>query len=317
MAVDSNRLNVVGAVALVALAIGAIWYTTEDDKEDGIVALIWIAVALFTVQYFWNLFAFGEPALGEEYRNNALLAKGAAGGDDAALAARVAELEAENARLRKTGAAGAGAGAVAGAAGAAALVGGKSKREEELEKEVAATQSRVEALKTEMGSHDERAAERELAFKKNIAELQGTIGELKNDTEQRTATVGAAKEKMKGLKPYIGIMIEDLPKKMRKTQNGVRIQTVKPNTPAEGAGFKKGDIIERMNSVDMLSSEDVMGNLVQRKPGDICSFIVKRGDEYVNVVMEVGHKELTTEEVHRIRRLASGLIRAEDLEEQD
>jgi S1-C subfamily serine protease len=111
-------------------------------------------------------------------------------------------------------------------------------------------------------------------------------------------------------------MIEDITRK-EKAQglSGVRIQTVKPDTPAASVGFEAGDIIERMNSADMTSSDDVMKNLVSRKPGDICSFIVNRAGTFHNIVMEVGHKDLDNDAVHRLRRLASGLIQADDLTE--
>lgn len=295
----ASRMNMFGAVSLVCLLIGTVWYTTEDDTETAVVILLWIGCATALIQFFWNLFAFGEPAMGEEFRRSkSLVNAGAAGADSA----QVNALELENAELRRK------------------VQAGDEKLQDAnatLERELRMAQSRLGALKDEISGAEERFHKREDNFKENISDLQAQIGELKEDGDKRTKVVEDARVTMDEMRPYIGILIEDIPKREKREQNlqGVRIQTVKPDTPAASVGFEAGDIIERMNSADMTSSEDVMKHLTSRKPGDVCSFIVNRKGDFTNIVMEVGHKVKSLDEVHRLRRIASGLIKSDDLTE--
>lgn len=238
--------------------------------------------------------------MGEEFRKSGSLLHASASQAGGADAAHTAALEAENAALKRR------------------VAAAEQKGDDSAERELQMANSRLGALKDEIAGAEARFHEREVAFKQNIHELQEEIGGLNKDADKRTKVVSDARAEMEELRPYVGILIEDIPRKEKRERNlvGVRIQSVKPDTPAASCGFEDGDIIERMNSVDMNSSDDVMKNLASRKPGDRCSFLVRKtNDTFTNIVMEVGHKELDNEAVNKLRRLASGLIRANDLTE--
>lgn len=50
MAEQSNRLNFVGALSLVAVLIGAIWVSANGDESVGVVILLWIGVFFGVIQ---------------------------------------------------------------------------------------------------------------------------------------------------------------------------------------------------------------------------------------------------------------------------
>jgi serine protease Do len=71
---------------------------------------------------------------------------------------------------------------------------------------------------------------------------------------------------------YLGVMLEA-------TEDGVRIASVMPGTPAEKAGLKKDDLVLTLAGKEVRDVE-VFSNLVQQfKPGEVVALRFRRGDE--------------------------------------
>jgi len=72
---------------------------------------------------------------------------------------------------------------------------------------------------------------------------------------------------------YLGISIRDIDSKLASEKNidkikGVYIQDLVENGAAEEAGIKPGDIVTRINGLDVNSTSELLGDIGQYRPGD-------------------------------------------------
>jgi S1-C subfamily serine protease len=65
--------------------------------------------------------------------------------------------------------------------------------------------------------------------------------------------------------------------------DGVRISSVRPGTPAEKAGLLKGDLIVAFDGVDVRTLQDYATLLFSHKPGDQVVVTVIRGEQTVDL----------------------------------
>ena len=78
----------------------------------------------------------------------------------------------------------------------------------------------------------------------------------------------------KGARPWLGTV----PDFSYQAGDGFRLNGVSPGSPAEDAGFKAGDIITKIDDMDIRSIYDLMNLLKKRAPGDVITIHYKRDD---------------------------------------
>ena len=86
---------------------------------------------------------------------------------------------------------------------------------------------------------------------------------------------------------YLGVNLGPLDKKLAEAlgveAEGVLVNDVMPDTPAEEAGFEAGDVIIAVNGKDVEDVADVRRLVGREKPGSELKFSVRRGDEELSL----------------------------------
>jgi serine protease Do len=87
---------------------------------------------------------------------------------------------------------------------------------------------------------------------------------------------------------YDGFACRDL---LESTKDGfvrtVVIERVDPSSPAEAAGLKIGDVVKQVGDVKVASGIDIERGLMEVKPGDNLSFVVRRRDQEKQVQLAI------------------------------
>lgn len=86
-----------------------------------------------------------------------------------------------------------------------------------------------------------------------------------------------------GQEPYLGVRGE------RDAKNA-KIAHVFPNSPAEKAGFKVGDIVESFGDKPITDFASLSAQVQERQPGDRVKVKVKRGEEIVELRLVLGKR---------------------------
>ena len=101
------------------------------------------------------------------------------------------------------------------------------------------------------------------------------VPDSKPEQEENTVT----EEK----KPYIGIMISELPEEVTYftgIQNGVVVQEVREDSPAEEAGMQAHDVITAVNDQQVSTTEELKALVAESKIGDtLCFHLYRQGKE--------------------------------------
>jgi len=143
-------------------------------------------------------------------------------------------------------------------------------------------------------------------LKKIINDSQAELQRLKGDKTRDTLITGAQKE-LKHLSPWIGIELLK-PDFENPNQRAVRVETVKSGGPAEASGLRTGDEIERANGQITDHNPKFAKVIATVHPGDVLSCQVKRGNEMINLRVEVSSKQIPYAQIRQLRRIASGVI---------
>ena len=114
-----------------------------------------------------------------------------------------------------------------------------------------------------------------IGFATKISEINKILPALKE---------GKKIEKSK--EPFIGIVPVD----GEEDVEGVRIAQVIPNSPAEEAGLKEGDIIIELDGKKLADAYELQKEISSRKIGDEVRVKYKRGDEVKEVKMKLEEK---------------------------
>ena len=85
---------------------------------------------------------------------------------------------------------------------------------------------------------------------------------------------------------YLGIRMENLTEDAKAimgldTKAGILISEILPNSTAEKAGFKKGDILNSINSKEVFSTQDVFSVLATLSPGSSFTYEIIRNKKRI------------------------------------
>ncbi len=91
----------------------------------------------------------------------------------------------------------------------------------------------------------------------------------------------------------------------RESRDGVKVKSVREDLPAAKAGLKPGDVVKKFDGSEVATWPAIQRLISRRKPGDIVPLAVQRGDELVDLKLELGRRTLP-------RRDAEGKMEEED-----
>ena len=99
-------------------------------------------------------------------------------------------------------------------------------------------------------------------------------------------------------RPFIGIQLQDLTSELSKqfglkSTSGVLISTVEPNSPAQKAGLKNGDVIIKLDNKSINSSGSLVGQIAAKKVGDNVTLVVMRDKKEVSVKVTLAKMDAT------------------------
>lgn len=78
---------------------------------------------------------------------------------------------------------------------------------------------------------------------------------------------------------YVGVSLSN---------SGVAIDRVEPNTPAERAGLRAGDVLLRIGAVQARTTDQVIAHICSFRPGAIVEIEVQRGSERKTFKVKLG-----------------------------
>lgn len=107
---------------------------------------------------------------------------------------------------------------------------------------------------------------------------------------------------------FLGVSIQDVNSQLADKEGlaevkGVYVAKVNPNSAAEDAGVKDGDVIIKVDGVSVNSSSELQEQVGKRSPGDKVGLVLLRGN-----------KEVTVEAVLKNKEGKTGLVKSEKVE---
>ena len=99
-----------------------------------------------------------------------------------------------------------------------------------------------------------------------------------------------------GTRAFLGVTLNDITPELREhfgapKDAGVIVESVQPDSPAEKAGIKVGDIVLSADGKDVKSSADLRAALREKKEGDSVRLEVLRGRSRQTIVASVKERE--------------------------
>lgn len=82
---------------------------------------------------------------------------------------------------------------------------------------------------------------------------------------------------------YVGVSL---------SSNGVAIDRVEPNTPAERAGLRAGDVLLRIGTTEARTTDQVIAHICSFRPGAVVEIEVQRGSERKRFKVKLGARPL-------------------------
>jgi S1-C subfamily serine protease len=97
--------------------------------------------------------------------------------------------------------------------------------------------------------------------------------------------------------PYLGVCYQDLPSALLSGQNvtgyGIVVQKAVAGAPADKGGLKSGDVVEKVDGVDLNNGNTLGGVLQLHNPGDTVPFVVQRGSSTTTLQVTLGDRPST------------------------
>jgi serine protease Do len=78
----------------------------------------------------------------------------------------------------------------------------------------------------------------------------------------------------------------------RESRDGVKVKSVREDLPAAKAGLKPGDVVKKFDGSEVATWPAIQRLISRRQPGDIVPLAVQRGDELVDLKLELGRRSL-------------------------
>ena len=75
------------------------------------------------------------------------------------------------------------------------------------------------------------------------------------------------------------------------TPNGVRVEQVFPNTAAARAKMRRGDVILKVNEIEIMNREQLIDTVRSHLPGEKITLLVRRGEEELSIDAVLGREE--------------------------
>ncbi len=76
-----------------------------------------------------------------------------------------------------------------------------------------------------------------------------------------------------------------------KTRDGIIVASVKPESPADESGFKRGDVITVINGLHVTTVEDAQSMFRGAVPGEVYVLTVLRDGEFREIELKLGAQE--------------------------
>jgi len=83
---------------------------------------------------------------------------------------------------------------------------------------------------------------------------------------------------------YLGVTVQQL-------RNGARVEEVVPNSPADRAGLRVGDIIRAVDDEEVTLEQPLSRLIQSHQPGDEVRLTIRRGGTTIEVTVELGARE--------------------------
>lgn len=83
---------------------------------------------------------------------------------------------------------------------------------------------------------------------------------------------------------YLGVTFQQL-------RNGARVEAVTPNSPADRAGLRVGDIIRAVDDEEVTLERPLPMLIQSHQPGDRVALTIRRGETTMEVTVELGARE--------------------------
>jgi S1-C subfamily serine protease len=87
---------------------------------------------------------------------------------------------------------------------------------------------------------------------------------------------------------FLGVMAEATP--AGATESGMLVRGVTPDSPADKAGLKPGDVIVKVGDKSVKEPEDLVAAMADRKPGDKVTFRVRRNNKDQDISVTLGER---------------------------
>ena len=185
------------------------------------------------------------------------------------------------------------------------------KRVEELEKENAALRKKIEQLSNEL--RPLRAKVDRLDQNQRL--MEKTLVKAKEDLEARVTEI--VQQRLGGgrfprrepfiarvrfvERPYMGFdgqeMEPELAEQLElKAKTGVLVTNVREGSPAAIAGLKKNDVIQAFDGKEVKTFEDLKRLLAAKKPGQVVTMGVLRGDKHLTLKVKLGARRVPVQD---------------------
>jgi len=181
------------------------------------------------------------------------------------------------------------------------------KRVDELQKENAALRKKIEQLSNEL--RPLRAKVDRLDQNQRL--MEKTLVKAKEDLEARVTEI--VQQRLGGgrfprhepfvarvrfeERPYMGFDGQELEPELveqleLKAKTGVLVTHVREGSPAAIAGLKKNDVIQEFDGKEVKTFEDLKRFLAAKKPGQVVSMGVLRGEKHLTLKVKLGARRV-------------------------